>query len=163
MCIVSGARSQEFHSPRHMCCGDLKIKVIWFDLQWSLPPLRTTCIASDSTAIEHGLIIHKLQSSVLCSHRMVRPEGPGQSTWRPSAAHSTGSPSRLHWLIPKERKALHLEPVWLQELPQRCRCRRINRLRGSTPAFSSGFNPEAILITGYLQGSGGLESGFTFP
>ncbi len=25
---LSGARSQEFHSPRHLCCGDVKIKVI---------------------------------------------------------------------------------------------------------------------------------------
>ncbi len=25
---LSGARSQEFHSPRHMCCGDVTIKVI---------------------------------------------------------------------------------------------------------------------------------------
>ncbi len=29
---LSGARSQEFHSPRHLCCGDVTIKVIWFDL-----------------------------------------------------------------------------------------------------------------------------------
>ncbi len=29
-----GARSQEFHSPRHLCCGDVTIKVIWFDLIW---------------------------------------------------------------------------------------------------------------------------------
>ncbi len=27
-----GARSQEFHSPRHLRCGDVTIKVIWFDL-----------------------------------------------------------------------------------------------------------------------------------
>ncbi len=27
---LSGARSQEFHSPRHLCCGDVTIKVIWF-------------------------------------------------------------------------------------------------------------------------------------
>ncbi len=35
MLIVStlyGARSQKFHSPRHMCCDDVTIKVIWFDL-----------------------------------------------------------------------------------------------------------------------------------
>ncbi len=25
---LSGARSQEFHSPRHLCCGDVTIKVI---------------------------------------------------------------------------------------------------------------------------------------
>ncbi len=25
---LSGARSQEFHLPRHMCCGDVTIKVI---------------------------------------------------------------------------------------------------------------------------------------
>ncbi len=25
---LSGARSQEFHSPRHMCSGDVTIKVI---------------------------------------------------------------------------------------------------------------------------------------
>ncbi len=31
---LSGARSQEFHSPRHSCCGDVTIKVIWFDLIW---------------------------------------------------------------------------------------------------------------------------------
>ncbi len=30
-----GARSQEFHSPRHLCCGDVTIKVIWFDLKQS--------------------------------------------------------------------------------------------------------------------------------
>ncbi len=29
---LSGARSQEFHSPRHTCCGEVTIKVIWFDL-----------------------------------------------------------------------------------------------------------------------------------
>ncbi len=29
---LSGARSQEFHSSRHMCCDDVTIKVIWFDL-----------------------------------------------------------------------------------------------------------------------------------
>ncbi len=29
---LSGTRSQEFHSPRHLCCGDVTIKVIWFDL-----------------------------------------------------------------------------------------------------------------------------------
>ncbi len=29
---VNWARSQEFHSSRHMCCGDMTIKVIWFDL-----------------------------------------------------------------------------------------------------------------------------------
>ncbi len=29
---LSGARSQEFHSPRHLCCGDVTIKVILFDL-----------------------------------------------------------------------------------------------------------------------------------
>ncbi len=23
---------QEFHSPRHMCCGNVTVKVIWFDL-----------------------------------------------------------------------------------------------------------------------------------
>ncbi len=37
MVIVSalyGARSQEFHSSRHMCCDDVTIKVIWFDLIW---------------------------------------------------------------------------------------------------------------------------------
>ncbi len=34
-----GARSQEFHSPRHLCCGDVTIKVIWFDLIWCLWPL----------------------------------------------------------------------------------------------------------------------------
>ncbi len=28
---LSGARSQEFHSPRHLCCGDVTIKVILFD------------------------------------------------------------------------------------------------------------------------------------
>ncbi len=32
---LSGARSQEFHSPRHLCCGDVTIKVIWFDLNYS--------------------------------------------------------------------------------------------------------------------------------
>ncbi len=31
---LSGARSQEFHSSRHLCCGDVTIKVIWFDLIW---------------------------------------------------------------------------------------------------------------------------------
>ncbi len=25
---LSGARSKEFHSPRHLCCGDVTIKVI---------------------------------------------------------------------------------------------------------------------------------------
>ncbi len=29
---VNWARFQEFHSSRHMCCGDMTIKVIWFDL-----------------------------------------------------------------------------------------------------------------------------------
>ncbi len=29
---LSGARSLEFHSPRHLCCGDVTIKVIRFDL-----------------------------------------------------------------------------------------------------------------------------------
>ncbi len=35
---LSGARSQEFHSPKHMCCDDVTIKVIWFDLLpfWAL-------------------------------------------------------------------------------------------------------------------------------
>ncbi len=32
---IAGARSQEFHSPRHMCCGDVTIKLIWFDFQWA--------------------------------------------------------------------------------------------------------------------------------
>ncbi len=34
MLIVSalyGARSQEFHSSKHMCCDDVTIKVIWFE------------------------------------------------------------------------------------------------------------------------------------
>ncbi len=29
--MLSGARSQEFHSPKHTCCGDVTIKVIWFN------------------------------------------------------------------------------------------------------------------------------------
>ncbi len=29
---LSGARSQEFHSSRHMCCDDVTIKVIWSDV-----------------------------------------------------------------------------------------------------------------------------------
>ncbi len=39
MLIVSalyGARSQEFHSSRHMCCDDVTIKVIWFDIYLSI-------------------------------------------------------------------------------------------------------------------------------
>ncbi len=32
---IAGARSQEFHSPRHMCCDDVTIKLIWFDFQWA--------------------------------------------------------------------------------------------------------------------------------
>ncbi len=32
---IAGARSQAFHSPRHMCCGDVTIKLIWFDFQWA--------------------------------------------------------------------------------------------------------------------------------
>ncbi len=49
-----GARSQEFHSPRHLCCGDVTIKVIWFDLIWfdqkkTNPPqnMRTTKVIHD--------------------------------------------------------------------------------------------------------------------
>ncbi len=30
---LSGARSQEFHSSRHMCCDDVTIKVILFYLK----------------------------------------------------------------------------------------------------------------------------------
>ncbi len=44
MLIVSalyGARSQEFHSSRHMCCDDVTIKVIWFDL-WDHIPWRSS-------------------------------------------------------------------------------------------------------------------------
>ncbi len=45
---LSGARSQEFHSSRHMCCDDVTIKVIWFDLmvwvggwsQWFYGPVQ---------------------------------------------------------------------------------------------------------------------------
>ncbi len=43
MLIVSalyGARSQEFHSSRHMCCDDVT-KVIWFDL-WDHIPWRSS-------------------------------------------------------------------------------------------------------------------------
>ncbi len=41
---LSGARSQEFHSPRHLCCGDVTIKVIWFDLIWfDLTSRRRRC------------------------------------------------------------------------------------------------------------------------
>ncbi len=29
---LSGARSQEFHSSRHMCCDHVTINVIWFDI-----------------------------------------------------------------------------------------------------------------------------------
>ncbi len=29
--MLSGARSQEFHSPKHTCCGDVTLKVIWFN------------------------------------------------------------------------------------------------------------------------------------
>ncbi len=39
MLIVSalyGARSQEFHSSRHMCCDDVTIKVIWFDFDFGV-------------------------------------------------------------------------------------------------------------------------------
>ncbi len=46
-----GARSQEFHSPRHLCCGDVTIKVIWFDLIWF-----------DSSPFSWSLKLHEVRS-----------------------------------------------------------------------------------------------------
>ncbi len=43
MLIVSalyGAHAQEFHSSRHMCCDDVTIKVIWFDLKMCFLPFN---------------------------------------------------------------------------------------------------------------------------
>ena len=74
---------------------------------------------------------------------------PERSIWRPCAAHSTWPPSRPHQLGPREHRALHLELVWLQELPEGCRHQQSNCLRGSTPDFSSGLTPEAFPVTGY--------------
>ncbi len=47
MLIVSalyGARSQEFHSPRHMCCDDVTIKVIWFENFSGMPQITEIAI-----------------------------------------------------------------------------------------------------------------------
>ncbi len=44
MLIVSalyGARSQELHSSRHMCCDDVTIKVIWFDYTVPYPDTKS--------------------------------------------------------------------------------------------------------------------------
>ncbi len=73
MLIVSalyGARSQEFHSSRHMCCDDVTIKVICFDFylinEKKLAHFTALCSAGDCIHRKIQMLL-KLFQVCLCS------------------------------------------------------------------------------------------------
>ena len=87
---------------------------------WGLPSLRRAVADQWNMMIPPTLEENPQRPSLRQSSRDLTSPGrkPGRVIWRPSAAQTTGTPSRPHRRGTGERRALRLEPAWLQELPE---------------------------------------------